>query len=121
MRSNRTAAVYYDDILTAITRLETYCAERTLDEFLGDVQLQDSVLYRLLTLTEAAHRLQPEEEMLCPGQNWRKIRDLGNVLRHDYDRLDLTRIWNVVQNDLPSLKQAAEMTMNKYFPDVPRT
>jgi hypothetical protein len=62
MRSNRTAAVYYDDILTAITRLETYCAERTLDEFLGDVQLQDSVLYRLLALTEAAHRLQPEEE-----------------------------------------------------------
>ncbi|HTT62977.1 MAG TPA: HepT-like ribonuclease domain-containing protein [Bryobacteraceae bacterium] len=39
---------------------------------------------------------------------WRDIRGLGNQLRHTYERIDLSTIWNTVVDDLPALKAAKE-------------
>jgi uncharacterized protein with HEPN domain len=61
---------------------------------------------KLLTISEAAKRLGPLAETLCPGQPWHKIRGTGNWLRHQYDRIDLQSIWNTVTDDLPPLKAA---------------
>ncbi|WP_263380088.1 HepT-like ribonuclease domain-containing protein [Granulicella paludicola] len=119
MRSNRTPAVYFDDILRAIALLRAYCAELDLATFEEQQGKQDAILYRLLVLTEAAHRLREDELALCPGPNWRKIRDLGNVIRHAYDAIDRATIWEIIHSDLPPLKEALELTMRKHFPDVP--
>ena len=35
---------------------------------------------------------------------WREIRDLGNLLRHAYDKVDLEIIWQTITDDLPFLK-----------------
>jgi uncharacterized protein with HEPN domain len=119
MRSNRTPAVYYDDILQAIKLLEGYGAGLTLAGFEADQGKQDAILYRLLVLTEAAHRLHEEELALCPGPDWRRIQDLGNIIRHAYDAIDRATIWGIVQSNLPALKIAVERTMREHFPDIP--
>ena len=121
MPSSRTAAVYFDEMLTAIARIDQYTTGEAFSQFEQDMQTRDSVLYRLLVLAEAARRLTPEELTLCPGPNWRNIRDLGNVLRHAYDAIDFETIWNILQNDLPPLKQAVERTLREHFPDSPLT
>jgi len=37
---------------------------------------------------------------------WQDIAGIGNILRHDYQRVDSQIIWRAVKDDLPELKQA---------------
>ena len=120
-RSNRkrTPAVYYDEILTAIQLLHQYRAGLSFADFESNVQMKDAILHRLQILTEAARRLTPEDLELCPGPDWKSIRDLGNVIRHDYDGIDLSIIWHILEDKLPPLKAAVEQTMREHFPEIP--
>ena len=43
-----------------------------------------------------------------PQVDWRNIAAFRNVLAHDYLGVHLPRIWDIVQNDIPSLKHAIE-------------
>jgi uncharacterized protein with HEPN domain len=61
---------------------------------------------KLQIISEAATRLGKEGEQRIPGQPWRDIRGIGNQLRHAYERIDLSTIWNTVTDDLPPLKAA---------------
>lgn len=64
-------------------------------------------------ISEAAKKLGPEAESLCPEISWSKIRGLGNLLRHEYDHVESLRIWYAVQDDLPVLKAAATAALRK--------
>ena len=37
---------------------------------------------------------------------WKDIAGIGNILRHDYQRVDASIIWRAVKDDLPPLKEA---------------
>jgi uncharacterized protein with HEPN domain len=37
---------------------------------------------------------------------WKDIAGIGNILRHEYQRVDGQIIWNAVKDDLPTLKKA---------------
>ncbi len=118
MPSNRSPAVYFDEIFRAALRLQHYVAGVSYLDFEKDQQKQDSVYYRLLVLSEAARRLTAEDHQLCPGPSWRNIRDLGNVLRHADDAIDLQTVWDILHHDLPPLKEAVEQTLRENFPEA---
>jgi uncharacterized protein with HEPN domain len=92
------------DILEHIGDIENFL------QGMGPVDLHDdrrtifACQYALLVISEAAKRLGPRAEELCPGLPWRDIRGMGNRLRHAYDMLDFALIWKVYQDDLPPLK-----------------
>ena len=43
---------------------------------------------------------------------WREIAGIGNVLRHDYERIDDRELWRVLTRDLP-LKAAVEAMLRE--------
>jgi len=45
---------------------------------------------------------------LRPGIPWRDVATIGNLLRHEYQSTSGKIIWNVVKEDLPTLKAAIE-------------
>lgn len=61
----------------------------------------------LLIVSEAARKLGAEAEALVPGQPWRGICSVGNVLRHEYDGVDPDTVWRIIASgDLAALKEA---------------
>jgi uncharacterized protein with HEPN domain len=50
-------------------------------------------------------------EELCPEIPWANVRGIGNHLRHGYDRIDVARIWFVIDKDIPLLKAAAQRAL----------
>ncbi|MEE8434941.1 MAG: HepT-like ribonuclease domain-containing protein, partial [bacterium] len=52
--------------------------------------------------------LPQEVRDLAPSIQWSKVIGMRNVLVHDYFGLDLTIIWEALQNDLSALKQGVE-------------
>ena len=106
------------DILDNISRIERFTAGMDLDVFRNDEQAIFAVQYALLAISEAAHRLGNEAEILCPGQPWPDIRGIGNHLRHGYDNIDIRTIWNTAKTSLPLLKAALETAIAP--PEKPR-
>jgi uncharacterized protein with HEPN domain len=105
------------DIAEAIAMIETFTAGLDFDGFRRDPKTVAAVERKLQVISEAAVRLGSEAEIRCPGLPWRNIRGMGNWLRHQYERIELSVIWQTVQTDLPPLKVAALRALNPPFPD----
>jgi uncharacterized protein with HEPN domain len=66
------------------------------------------VVRNLEVLGEAARQIPDEFAAGHPDVPWRKITGLRNRIVHDYFGLDLEIIWQIVRNDLPSLRATLE-------------
>ncbi len=102
-------------MLKAISLVEQFVGNMDFAAYEADIKTQAAVERELQIVTEAAYRLKPEDEPLCPGPDWREIRAMGNILRHAYDRIDNMAIWITVQNDLPILRKAVSRTVATHF------
>ncbi|MBZ5608541.1 MAG: DUF86 domain-containing protein [Acidobacteriia bacterium] len=55
----------------------------------------------------------PTQRAFVPAYPGREIRGLGNVLRHEYDRVEGSHLWYTIQDDLPPLKASVGATLRK--------
>lgn len=99
--------LYLRHILDAIQKIERY-AQGGHDEFVAESLRHDAVIRQLEIVGEAAKRLSPQVLSRSPDVPWRQVAGMRDVLIHDYMGVDLERVWNVVQQDLPSLRRAVE-------------
>ncbi len=100
--------LYLIHISECIERIESYVAGKDRQEFFDSTLLQDAVIRNLQTMAESTQRLSDEAKESKPEIDWFKIAGFRNVLVHDYLGLDVQRVWNIVEKDLPALKQAIQ-------------
>jgi uncharacterized protein with HEPN domain len=109
------------DILVAIKKIERYTTGiDTLEAFKADERLVDSVCMNLFVIGEAANQIPIDIQGMNPQIDWRNIIGLRNVLAHEYFRINLDRIWNAVQTDLPELSQNIEKLLEQLDSSPPR-
>jgi uncharacterized protein with HEPN domain len=70
----------------------------------ASAMVQDAVLRNLQILAESAGRISPENQDLEPDVPWQQVRGFRNVLVHQYLGIDLEFVWQVVDEDLPTLR-----------------
>jgi uncharacterized protein with HEPN domain len=99
------------DILENIGRIEHFTRGLNSKSFADDETVVFAVKYALMIVSEAAAKLGDTAAVLCPDIPWREIRGLGNRLRHEYDTVDLTRIWLLIERDLPLLRAACQKAL----------
>ncbi len=97
--------VYLRHIDECIRRIEDNVAEGK-ERFLESHTLQDAVLRNLQTMAESTRRISGELKAAHPEVEWHLIAAFRNVLVHDYLGIDVERIWEIAQRDVPRLKQA---------------
>jgi len=97
--------VYLLHMLECIRRIEAYTSEGE-ERFMRDTLIQDAVLRNLQVLGEAAKRVPESFRKRHPNIAWRGISGMRDVITHDYEGVDFSRVWQVVKHDLPILKQA---------------
>ena len=96
------------DILEAIERVEEITHDRSLADFEASWQLRWLVQRAIEIISEASRAIPDELTRRRPEIPWRRVRGIGNVLRHDYEGLSDRIIWNVVVDELPRLKSAIQ-------------
>ena len=96
-----------EDILHAIDEID-----RRLAEELPDDALHDALCFHLLVIGEAVTHLDPETTSQTPDVPWQQIAGLRNVIVHEYFRIELTRIREVVERDIPPLRTALETLLS---------
>ena len=98
------------DMLEAVARIDRY-AGRGRAAFDADELVQTYVVHHLQILCEAAYKLPADFCAARPAVPWAKIRGMRHILVHDYFRVDLEVVWNVVQNELPALRRELEAVL----------
>jgi uncharacterized protein with HEPN domain len=101
----------FEDILDNIGRIERFTSRLDAQAFANNEQIVFAVKYALMIISEAATKLGNAAADLRPDVPWREIRGLGNRLRHDYDAIDLNRLWLLIERDLPLLKSACHAAL----------
>ena len=96
--------VYIDDIRDSIEAIKRYTAGLSKEEFFGLTEKQDAVYRRLEIIGEAANRLPDKFTSQYSRTPWHKIIGMRNVLIHEYDSIDLDRVWETIQKDIPKLE-----------------
>jgi len=92
------------DILEAIERIQKISV-RGREYFYNDEMAQVWVIHHLQIIGEAVRGISPEFRTANPDIPWSDIIGMRNVLIHHYFGIDRDAVWNVVENDLPALKE----------------
>lgn len=92
------------DILEAIERIERYTSAGR-GSFDSNELVQAWVVHHLEIVGEAAGRLSSDWVREHPDVPVRGIVGMRNALAHGYFQIDHDAVWNVVERDLPPLKE----------------
>ena len=102
---SRDYRVYSEDIIEAIERICEYTTGLSFDNFVNDRKTIDAVNRNLAIIGEAANRIPEEIKAKYPDIEWYNIIGLRNILVHDYFRVDLEIIWDIIENKLSLLEK----------------
>ncbi len=84
----------------------SFVEDRARDKFEANAIEFNAAAYCLLKISEAATKLGMLAEELSPDIDWRGVRDIGNVIRHEYDVVSPAVVWKVIHNDFSALEAA---------------
>jgi uncharacterized protein with HEPN domain len=100
--------IYLLDILEAAKLAISYVENVSKEEFMRNVQCQDSVIRRIEIIGEAARRVSEKTKVTRSDIPWSEMMGMRNLMIHDYDGVDLKIVWDTVQRDLPRLIELIE-------------
>jgi uncharacterized protein with HEPN domain len=93
------------DILDAIAAIQGFTRGMDYATFAGDRRTVDAVLYNLMTIGEAANHVPDDVVVAHPEIPWRDMRDMRNVVVHEYFGVNKEILWDTVQLNLPPLAE----------------
>jgi len=76
--------------------------------FETDRKTQSAVLYQIAILGEAVKRLSPAFRDQYPNIPWSAMAGMRDKLIHDYEGVDIRRVWLTLQTSIPEFLGAIE-------------
>jgi uncharacterized protein with HEPN domain len=111
--ARRSPRVWLVDIRGEISGIRELTKTADLATFANNWAMKRAVEHALLIMAEAAKHLPQEMKDSQPNVPWQKIHGLGNLLRHEYRRIDPEVLWSIVTEHLDALDRAAAALLEK--------
>jgi uncharacterized protein with HEPN domain len=73
-----------------------------------DALLHDALLFQFVVIGEAVKHLAPETRNSAREIPWANIAGLRDLIAHEYFRIEIDRVLEIVNHDLPPLEQAID-------------
>ena len=109
----RDVQLYLNDILSSISNIDLFVKGVSKVSFKRNIEKQSAVARQLEIIGEAVKNLPEDVRRLCPEIPWKDIAGLRDVMIHSYHRVDVEKIWNVIDKDLPPLKESIKRIMQE--------
>ena len=95
-------------ILTAIDNLIAGSKKYPIEVAEKDTIIFHGFVKQLEIIGEATYKLTNEFREEHPDTPWNKMEGMRHVLVHGYYLISPTKVWNVLENDLPALRPQIE-------------
>jgi uncharacterized protein with HEPN domain len=89
-------------------------------EFLESELIRDATIRNLQVLAESTQRLSDDFKQQHPEIDWQGMAGFRNVLVHGYLSIDLERVWNVIEQQVPDLSRKLHEVF-RGLPSPPKT
>jgi uncharacterized protein with HEPN domain len=93
-------AIYLDDILKSITKIQRYTTQLSQDQLVADERTFDAVVHNLQIIGEATKSIPEDIRNRYTSMDWQKIIGLRNIIVHTYFSVDDEIIWDIIQTKL---------------------
>jgi uncharacterized protein with HEPN domain len=108
----RNARLNLEDIAEAVAGIEQTLAGADLESFARSWQMRRAVERGLEIISEASRRIPDEWKSARPDVPWVQIAGIGNILRHEYHRVEAAIVWNIAHTHLPALAGAVRAMLS---------
>jgi len=96
--------LYIDDLLEAITKIETYIKGASFDTFSKDSKTIDAVVRNFQIIGEAAKHIPEDVRMKYQRVPWKEMAGMRDKLTHEYFGVKLDVVWETLNKRLPEVK-----------------
>lgn len=93
-------------MLESIGGIENAVKGKSYRDYQRSWLLRSAVERGIEVISEASRHLGRELKSHHKDVRWKDIAGIGNVLRHEYQRVDARIIWRALKDHLPPLKEA---------------
>lgn len=107
------------DMLIAARKIRAFTAGVTLDRFLRDELMQHGIMRLIEILGEAARHVSDDFRATHSEIPWRQIIGMRNRMVHEYFRVIPAKVWEVVEQEIPSLIRRLEPLVPPVSDDRP--
>lgn len=101
-------------IIEAISEIQTYTENESLAVFISNSMMRFASIKQLEIIGEAANYLSEETKERFSDVEWKQIIGMRHILVHEYFGIDANLIWQVIMNDLPTLKAKIEVVAETF-------
>jgi len=101
------------DIFEAMSSIENHLLVTPLDIFETNPLVYRAVERELEIISEASRYIPEESKGRFPDIEWRKLADIGNQLRHAYQRIDPNLLKQIIPIHLPALGDAIDKLLQE--------
>ena len=108
----RNINLFVKDILDNIKDIESFSKGLTKEEFDNNKLIQNAIIRSLEIIGEAVKNITDTFKKKYPKIPWKDIAGLRDILSHAYFGVNLDRVWNVIEIDLPRLKEEISKIKN---------
>jgi len=108
--------LFVRDILECIADIQSFTKDMDILSFRADKKTQFAVLRCLEMIGEAVSKIPDDVKEQHPGIPWRKIRNLRNVVTHQYWEVEPEMVWNIIQTFLTKLECDIKVLLNEIDP-----
>lgn len=96
-------------ILDAISKIRLFTKSTPdPDTFFQDAKTFDAAMMNFIVIGEMADRISEEFKEINPQIDWKRIKGFRNLVAHDYFGIDAEEVLQIINNDLPILKDEIE-------------
>lgn len=91
------------DIVQAGQLILQFAQGLSRDQLASDLRTQSAILYQIAIMGEATKRLSRQFREQHPEVPWDDMAGMRDIVAHQYDRIDLDIVWQVIQRNIPEL------------------
>ena len=94
---------YIWDMITAAQDIVDFTKDLTSKDFNNDKKTRFAVERQLLVIGEASKSISAAVKEQYSEIPWRTLKELRNIIAHEYGEFLAERIWNISKKDIPTL------------------